>query len=113
MRFELDENLGARTAELIAGAGHDVETVSQESLSGTSDAHLFETCIREQRCIISLDLDFADVLCCSPSNAAGIVVLRLSRSAACALYRPCSRCRCKSSRPQYYGVSLQVFFRRP
>jgi hypothetical protein len=31
MKFKLDENLGSRTAELIAESGHDVETVAQES----------------------------------------------------------------------------------
>jgi hypothetical protein len=56
MKFKLDENLGSRTAVLIAESGHDVETVAQEKLSGTSDARLLETRIAECRCLISLDL---------------------------------------------------------
>ena len=40
MRFKLDENLGSRTACLIAEYGHDVETVAQEKLSGIGDARL-------------------------------------------------------------------------
>jgi len=39
-----------------------VETIAQEKLSGTSDERLFEICIAEGRCLISLDLDFADVV---------------------------------------------------
>ena len=79
MKFKLDENLGSRTAGLIAESGHDVKTVAQEKLSGTSDARLFEICIAERRCLISMDLDFADVLRFPPHNTSGIAVLRLPR----------------------------------
>ncbi|MBM3745543.1 MAG: hypothetical protein FJW34_07080 [Acidobacteria bacterium] len=82
MKFKLDENLGPRTAGLIAEAGHDVATVAQEKLSGTSDARLFEICIAERRCLITLDLDFADVLRFPPHKTAGIAVLRLPRAAS-------------------------------
>ena len=79
MRFKLDENLGSRTAGLIAESGYDVETVAQEELSGTSDARLFEICIAEHRCLITLDLDFSDVIRFPPLNTPGIAVLRLPR----------------------------------
>jgi uncharacterized protein (DUF433 family)/predicted nuclease of predicted toxin-antitoxin system len=82
MKFKLDENLGSRTAGLIAEAGHEVETVAQEKLSGTNDARLLEICIAEQRCLISSDLDFADVLRFPPYNTPGIAVLRLPRVAS-------------------------------
>jgi Domain of unknown function (DUF5615) len=77
MKFKLDENLGSVAAELIAESGHEVESVAQEKLSGASDARLFEVCIAERRCWISLDLDFADVLRFPPHNTPGIAVLRL------------------------------------
>ena len=56
-----------------------METVAQEELSGSSDARLLEICIAERRCLISLDLDFTDVLRFPPHNAPGIAVLRLPR----------------------------------
>ncbi len=77
MRLKLDENLGAPWANFLSGFGHDVHTVPQEGLSGASDAALFETRIREQRCLISLDLDFADVLRFPPKRTAGVAVLRM------------------------------------
>ena len=82
MRFKLDENLGSRTAGLIAESGHDVETVAQEKLSGVSDERLFEICTAERRCLISLDLDFADVFRFPPRQTPGIVVLRPPRKAS-------------------------------
>jgi predicted nuclease of predicted toxin-antitoxin system len=85
MKFKLDENLGSRTAEIIAESGHDVATVAQEKLSGTSDERLLAICIAESRCLITLDLDFADVLRFPPRNTPGIAVLRLPRVASLAL----------------------------
>jgi predicted nuclease of predicted toxin-antitoxin system len=80
VRFKLDENLGSRTVGLIAEYGHDVETVAQEKLSGIADARLLEACIAERRCLISLDLDFSDVIRFPPINTPGIAVLRLPRT---------------------------------
>ena len=85
MKFKLDENLGSRTAGLIAEFGHDVETVAHERLSGTGDARLFEICVAERRCLITLDLDFADVLRFPPADTPGIAVLRLPRTASLGL----------------------------
>ena len=77
MKWKLDENLGSRTVHLFLKAGHDAETVLQEELSGSSDETLFEVCVREDRCLLTLDIDFADVLRFPPHQTAGIAVLRL------------------------------------
>ncbi|HVY91525.1 MAG TPA: DUF5615 family PIN-like protein [Bryobacteraceae bacterium] len=80
MKFKLDENLGSRTAGLIGEAGHDVQTVSDEKLNGAEDVRLYEVCASEDRCLITLDLDFADVVRFPPRAGAGIAVLRSSGS---------------------------------
>ncbi len=77
MKFKLDENLGRRTIDLFAGRGYDVCTVHQEGLSGAADARLFEVCARESRCLVTLDLDFSDVIRFPPRRSAGIVVIRV------------------------------------
>ena len=76
MKFKLDENLGFRTVELIGALGHDVQTVSQEKLNGIDDARLSEVCAAEGRCLITLDLDFADVLRFPPHTGPGVAVRR-------------------------------------
>lgn len=49
------------------------------------DQNLYEVCCKEQRCLVTLDLDFADVTC-FPSNAtSGIVVIRTPRNPGIAL----------------------------
>jgi hypothetical protein len=37
VKFKLDENIGKRAAALLRDAGHDVSTISDESLNGEPD----------------------------------------------------------------------------
>ena len=59
MNFKLDENFGIRTIDLFRNAGHDAQTVVEEKLSGASDRQIYQVCIRERRCLVTLDLDFS------------------------------------------------------
>ena len=80
MNFKLDENFGTRTQGILRAAGHDVKTVRDEGLQGCSDQHLYDVCRSEQRCLVTLDLDFADTIRFQPVQGAGIAVIRLPRN---------------------------------
>lgn len=80
MNFKLDENFGERTQHLFKAAGHDVQTVQSQSLGGCADQRLYEMCCIEKRCLITMDMDFADVIRFSPSLSSGIVVFRTPRN---------------------------------
>jgi predicted nuclease of predicted toxin-antitoxin system len=77
MKLRLDENLGRRCVGLLTSAGHDVATVFDQHLSGASDSLLSDVCRRERRCLVSLDLDFANPLRFQPASYPGIAVIRL------------------------------------
>ena len=49
------------------------------------DQNLYEVCCKEHRCLVTLDLDFADVTRFPPSSASGIVVIRIPRNPSFAL----------------------------
>ena len=74
--FKLDENLSVHAGSPLTAAGHGVHTVADEKLGGANDPEIAEACKREQRCLITADLDFAQILDYPPERYAGIIVLR-------------------------------------
>jgi predicted nuclease of predicted toxin-antitoxin system len=77
MRFKTDENVHPDLAVYLRQHGHDAVTVWDESLRGTTDAHLAEVCKSEKRALITPDMDFADIRVYPPQHSSGIMVLRL------------------------------------
>jgi predicted nuclease of predicted toxin-antitoxin system len=77
LRLKLDENLGERGAALLRAAGHDVSTVFEQGLTSEPDPSLIAICRDEDRCLVTLDLDFANPLQFRPRDYRGIAVLRL------------------------------------
>ena len=76
MKLKLDEDLGRRGDGILTAAGHDVVTVVEQSMQAADDDSLIEVCRREDRCLATLDLDFANPLRFLPSAYRGIAVLR-------------------------------------
>lgn len=78
MKFKLDENIGRKAEQLLRDAGHDVSSVTSQSLNGAADENLFEVCIAEQRALVTLDHDFGQVLRFPPERSAGVVILEVA-----------------------------------
>jgi predicted nuclease of predicted toxin-antitoxin system len=85
VKFKLDENFGTRTQRIFEVAGYEVHTIRQESLQGATDQQIYEVCCREERCLITLDLDFSDVIRFPPQKTGGIVVIRVPRNPSLSL----------------------------
>jgi predicted nuclease of predicted toxin-antitoxin system len=81
LRFKLDENLGPSAQAPFLESGHDALLVLDQGLSGKRDDELIEACRAEGRCLVTLDLDFSNVLRFPPSAYSGIAVLRLPEPA--------------------------------
>lgn len=67
----------ANLATLFKSAGHNIETVSAENLSGASDEDVFKRAVDEQRIFFTFDLDFANIRKFPIGQHSGIVVFRL------------------------------------
>lgn len=79
MLLKLDENLGRSAAALLGQAGHDVATVAGQGLCSATDREIIRVCTSEGRCLVTLDLDFADPVAFPPHLHAGVAVLPLPR----------------------------------
>jgi predicted nuclease of predicted toxin-antitoxin system len=77
MKVKLDENLPSELADLLFTLGHDVHTVPQEFLTGFEDEVIFVTACREDRMLLTQDLDFSDVRKFKPGTHPGLVLIRL------------------------------------
>lgn len=77
MQFKIDENLPVEVAERLQQAGYEAATVYDQNLAGEDDHKLALVCQAEQRALITLDTDFADIRTYPPGQYAGLVVLRL------------------------------------
>lgn len=77
MRFKVDENLPIEIADLLRDTGYDVLTVQDQHLGGSSDPDIASVCREENRALVTLDTDFADIRSYPPSDYPGIIVLRL------------------------------------
>lgn len=77
MKFKLDENLPIEATVLLRSSDHDAHSVHDEQLQGAADPSIAQACQREQRILITLDLDFADIRRYPPSLYSGLIVLRL------------------------------------
>jgi predicted nuclease of predicted toxin-antitoxin system len=90
VKFKLDENLPVSSAAILARAGHDVDTVGEEGLSGAPDPDVVAAATAAGRVLISLDVGLADIRAYSPGSHAGIVVLRLTDQSAAAVSKALS-----------------------
>lgn len=71
MRIKLDENLHVGLAATFAAAGHDVDTVIDEGLSGADDPTVLTAATAENRLIVTLDRGFGDLRAYPPGTHAG------------------------------------------
>ena len=77
MKIKLDENLPVRLAEFLTSLNHDVDTVAEENLSGGTDRDLWEAAQRDERFLVTQDLDFSDLRSFAPGTHHGILLVRL------------------------------------
>ena len=79
MKFKIDENLPVEVAEVLRQAGYEAATVYDQNLAGEIDRTLALVCQSEQRALVTLDTDFADIRTYPPGQYSGLVVLRLKQ----------------------------------
>ena len=92
MKFKLDENIPAGLAAMMEEQGHDVADVVGEGLTGENDDLVLKASVKEDRILVTFDLDFADIRHYPPGTHPGIVVFRLRDQRWNTLEGPARRC---------------------
>jgi predicted nuclease of predicted toxin-antitoxin system len=82
MKFKLDENLPVRAVEVLRAGGHDAVHLLDQVAAGADDASVAQLVQREDRALVTLDLDFADIRAYEPGRYRGLIVLRPRRASA-------------------------------
>jgi predicted nuclease of predicted toxin-antitoxin system len=66
---------------LFVAACHDAHSVVEQALGGQTDERVIDVYRREHRALVTLDLDFSNILAYPPVEFTGIIVLRLANQA--------------------------------
>ena len=82
MKVKLDENIPVRLAGDLAILGHDVDTVASEGLKGKADGDVWTASKRDERFLITQDLDFSDIRQFKPGTHPGLLLVRLREPGA-------------------------------
>ena len=79
IQLKLDENFSPNLTFIFRDAGFDTHSVLDENLSGEPDTVIYEQCLAENRCLITFDTDFCNILRFPADKTAGIIVIRPNR----------------------------------
>ena len=77
MRFLIDENLPHDLVQVLTEHGHDAHHALDNLKPGCLDDKLFDYAQKEERILVTCDLDFSDIRLYPPGKHAGIVILRI------------------------------------
>lgn len=75
-KLKLDENLSVLLKRTLSAMGYDVRTAAEEELIGRPDIEIASAAHREERVLLTLDLEFGDLRKHPPGQHPGIVLFR-------------------------------------
>src|SRR3972149_8632380 len=76
MKFLLNANISPETSKFLSIKGHSSKDLISEDLSGLTDSEVYELALKENRILVTFDLDFGEIYHFS-KNKIGLIILRL------------------------------------
>lgn len=77
MKFLADMGISLRTVEWLRELNHDVVHLRDRGLQKLSDDKILDLALLEQRIILTIDLDFAQLLAVSKQTLPSVILFRL------------------------------------
>lgn len=78
MKFLIDMPLSPRTAEYLRSLGYDTVHASEIGMESSPDNELIAFAEKEDRIIVTMDLDFGSILHYTKKGSPGLIVFRIS-----------------------------------
>jgi hypothetical protein len=88
---------------VLTRAGHEIDTVVEEGLTGSPDPDVVRAATAAGRLLITLDRGIGDVRTYPPGAHAGILVLRPADQSAASVLARAASCRRGPGRPRWHG----------
>jgi predicted nuclease of predicted toxin-antitoxin system len=76
MKFIADMGISPVSVAWLNEQGHDAKHLSEEKLHRSSDQEIFEKAAKENRIIITTDLDFGEIAVSSASAKNSVIIFR-------------------------------------
>jgi predicted nuclease of predicted toxin-antitoxin system len=76
LKLLIDESLSARVAALLEAAGQDAVHVGDLGLLGAPDSDVMAAARADQRCVVSVDTDFGELLAVGGHAEPSVVLVR-------------------------------------
>jgi predicted nuclease of predicted toxin-antitoxin system len=92
MRFLADMGVAPSIVVWLRERGHDAVHLIDEGLGRLPDAQIFAKALREQRILLTFDLDFGEIANTQTSRAASVVLFRLRNSRVAIVKAHLARC---------------------
>ena len=77
MKFLLDADVPRSVGKVLVSLGHDVTDIRDIGGLAVADAAIYGLIRKQDRILITRDLDFSNILLYPPPSNAGIIVLRV------------------------------------
>jgi predicted nuclease of predicted toxin-antitoxin system len=82
MRFLADMGVSRQVVEWLRAHGHDAVHLRDEGLHRLPNGEIFQKAAREQRIVLTFDLDFGEILAGSGGQIVRVVLFRLHNTRA-------------------------------
>src|SRR5947207_11226061 len=77
MRLLADMGVSLRVVEWLRSSGHDAIHLRDEGLQTFPNGEIFQKAGREQRIVLTFDLDFGEILAASGGQTVSVILFRL------------------------------------
>jgi predicted nuclease of predicted toxin-antitoxin system len=78
-KIKLDENFPPSSAEIFRKKKIDASSVYEQRMNGSDDDEIFNVCKKEDRILVTFDLDFANIIRYPSHKTPGIIIARNRR----------------------------------